>query len=274
MSSRAAPRKSLQRIRSWKESAAERISSAVPNLGPCAHPQSAKAASAPKSAEEGCDTGAMVTPAHVETNGDPVLCLSFALVGLEAGSMSKSKVEVYEQIPAQDPSSTDFVNLAKTLIDQGNHLPAIDVCRSGLEHHPNSILGRVLWGRALIHLGRPAEAMEQFDRAIDLGRENPHTYGLISEVLLQRGLYRSALPLLKKAVLLQPSNGRWRGWFEETQRALAGGAPPRLAVSELSQQSEEEPSRRLAGELGAPPEGEVGRPPQPLMYFGEAESLA
>ncbi len=188
--------------------------------------------------------------------------------------MSKSKVEEYEQIPAQDPSSTDFVELAKSLIDQGNHLPAIDVCRTGLDHHPNSIIGRVLWGRALIHLGRPAEAMEQFDRAIDLGRENPHTYGLISEVLLQRGLYRSALPLLKKAVLLQPSNGRWRAWFEETQRALAGGAPPRLEVSELSQQSEEEPSRRLAGELGAPPEGEVGRPPQPLMYFGEAESLA
>jgi tetratricopeptide (TPR) repeat protein len=147
--------------------------------------------------------------------------------------MSKSKVEVHEQIAAQDPSSTDFIALAKTLIDQGNHLPAIDVCRTGLEHHPNSILGRVLWGRALIHLGRPAEAMEQFDRAIDLGRENPHTYGLISEVLLQRGLYRSALPLLKKAVLLQPSNGRWRQWFEETQRALAGGAPPTIG-SELN----------------------------------------
>ncbi len=190
---------------------------------------------------------------------------------------------------AQDPSSTDFVELAKTLIDQGNHLPAIDVCRTGLDHHPNSILGRVLWGRALIHLGRPAEAMEQFDRAIDLGRENPHTYGLISEVLLQRGLYRSALPLLKKAVLLQPSNGRWRGWFEETQRALAGGAPPRLAVSELDQQSEGEPSQPPAGELGAQPEGELSRrpagespaelksasrAPQPLMYFGEAESLA
>ncbi len=181
---------------------------------------------------------------------------------------------------AQDPSSTDFVELAKTLIDQGNHLPAIDVCRTGLDHHPNSILGRVLWGRALIHLGRPAEAMEQFDRAIDLGRENPHTYGLISEVLLQRGLYRSALPLLKKAVLLQPSNGRWRGWFEETQRALAGGAPPRLAVSELDQQSEDEPSQPLAGELSRRPAGEspaelksAPRAPEPLMYFGEAESL-
>src|SRR5260370_943783 len=125
-----------------------------------------------------------------------------------------------------------------------------------LDHPPNSMIGRVLWGRALIHLGRPAEAMEQFDRAIDLGRENPHTYGLISEVLLQRGLYRSALPLLKKAVLLQPSNGRWRGWFEETQRALAGGAPPRLAVSELDQQSEDEPSHPLAGELSPRPASE------------------
>ena len=153
--------------------------------------------------------------------------------------MSKSKVEEYEQIPARDPSSTDFVELAKTLIDQGNHLPAIDVCRTGIDNHPNSILGRVLWGRALIHLGRPAEAMEQFDRAIDLGRENAHTYGLISGVLLQRGLYRSAVPLLKKAALLQPSNGRWQGWLEETQRALAGGAPPKIELGGLGPHPED-----------------------------------
>jgi len=155
--------------------------------------------------------------------------------------MGKPTVERYEQILAQDPSSTVFVELAKALIDQGNHLRAIDVCLIGLEHHPESIIGRVLWGKALICLGRPAEAMEQFSSAIAAGRENPHAYSLISEVLLQRGLYRSALPLLKKAISLQPNNGRLRQWLDETQRALAGGPPPVLAQAGV-----EEPAERAS----------------------------
>ncbi|MHB8874762.1 MAG: tetratricopeptide repeat protein, partial [Myxococcaceae bacterium] len=142
--------------------------------------------------------------------------------------MSKPIVEKYEQILAQDPASTVFVELAKALIEKGEHARAIDVCKTGLGHHKESVVGRVLWGKALINLGKPAEAMEQFDQATTIDRDNPHAYNLIGEVLLHKGLYRSALPLLKKAVALQPNDGRVRQWLEQTQRALAGGPAPVL----------------------------------------------
>jgi tetratricopeptide (TPR) repeat protein len=143
--------------------------------------------------------------------------------------MSKPMVERYEQILAQDPASTVFVELAKAYIEQGDHARAIDVCKSGLDHHKSSVVGRVLWGKALIQVGRPAEAMEQFDKAIAIDRENPHAYNLISEVLLHKGLYRSAVPLLKKAVALQPNDGRMKQLLEQTQGALAGGPAPVLS---------------------------------------------
>jgi tetratricopeptide (TPR) repeat protein len=143
--------------------------------------------------------------------------------------MAKSMVEKYEQILAQDPASTAFVELAKALIEQGDHAKAIDVCQGGLSHHANSVVGRVLWGKALINLGRPAEAMEQFDQAVAINKDNAHAYNLIGEVLLHKGLYRSALPLLKKAVTLQPNDGRVRQWLEQTQRALSGGPAPVLS---------------------------------------------
>jgi tetratricopeptide (TPR) repeat protein len=142
--------------------------------------------------------------------------------------MAKSLVDKYEQILAQDPASTVFVELAKVLIEKGENPRAIEVCQRGLSHHADSVVGRVLWGKALIGLGRPAEAMEQFDAAISLDRENPHAYNLIGEVLLHKGLYRSALPLLRKAVALQPNDGRVRQWLEQTQAALAGGPAPIL----------------------------------------------
>src|SRR5262249_26469966 len=143
--------------------------------------------------------------------------------------MTKPMLERYEQILAQDPTSTVFVELAKALIEKGDHQRAIEVCRGGLGHHRDSVIGRVLWGKALINLGRPAEAMEQFDQAVAIDRENAHGYNLIAEVLLQKGLYRSALPLLRKAVALQPNDARVKQWLEQTQRALSGGPPPVLA---------------------------------------------
>lgn len=136
--------------------------------------------------------------------------------------MSKSMVEKYEQILSSDPGSMVFVELAKALLDRGEAPRAIDVCQAGLSHHPESVVGRVLWGKALISCGKPAEAMGQFDEAIAIDRENPYAYNLIGEVLLHKGLHRSALPILKKAVALQPNDTRVRQWLDQTTRALNG----------------------------------------------------
>lgn len=142
--------------------------------------------------------------------------------------MPRSVVEKYSQILAQDPSSTVFVELAKAFIDKGDHPRAIEVCQQGLAHHPKSVVGRVLWGKALINLGKASEAMNQFDIAANIDRENAHAYNLIGEVLLRKGLYRSALPILRKAAALQPNDGRVKAWLEQTRAALAGGPAPIL----------------------------------------------
>jgi tetratricopeptide (TPR) repeat protein len=177
--------------------------------------------------------------------------------------MAKSLVDKYEQILAQDPASTAFVELAKALIDKDDHARAIDVCRQGLAHHPQSVVARVLWGKALINLGRPAEAMGQFDQAIAIDRENPHAYNLISEVLLHKRLYRSALPLLRKAVVLQPNDGRLRSWLEQTQAALNGGPAPVLTGNEASNGAEH--SEAFGGSNGVEHTGDAFTAPAPQI---------
>jgi tetratricopeptide (TPR) repeat protein len=183
--------------------------------------------------------------------------------------MAKSLVERYEQLLAQDPASSVFVELAKALVAKGEHARAIAVCEQGISHHPNSVTGRVLWGKALILMGRPAEAMAQFDQAVAIDKENPHAYNLISEVLLQRGLYRSALPILRKALALQPNDGRVRGWMEQAQAALAGGPAPAFGdLNALEPQSAEESTRAEASE--SPEASESAASPE----AGTAEALA
>jgi tetratricopeptide (TPR) repeat protein len=142
--------------------------------------------------------------------------------------MSKSMVEKYEQMLSQDPTSTVFVELARAYLDQGKNAKAIEVCQQGCAHHPSSVAGRVLWGKGLINSGKAAEAMQQFDTAVNIDKENPHAYNLISEVLLRKGLYRSALPILRKASALQPNDARIKQWVEQARAALAGGPTPIL----------------------------------------------
>jgi tetratricopeptide (TPR) repeat protein len=164
--------------------------------------------------------------------------------------MAKSLVERYEEILAQDPTSHLFVELANSLVEQGDNARAVVVCQQGVLHNQSSVAGRVMWGKALINLGRPAEAMEQFDRAVAINRDDPYAYHLICEVLLAKGLYRSALPLLRKASNLAPDDEELHTWLEQTQSALSGGPPPTIKPS----------SRTLAETMERT---DPGRPPPP-----------
>jgi len=161
--------------------------------------------------------------------------------------MPESLVERYEQLLATDPTSTLFVELARVLVEQGENARAAEVCQQGLVHHPDSVHGYVLWGKALISLGRPAEAMEQFDRAVAVDRDDPLAYHLISEVLVGKGLYRSALPLLRKAVALSPGDEQVKTWLEQTQGALAGGPPPTVRPAVLDNPPERPLKQRQNG---------------------------
>ena len=187
--------------------------------------------------------------------------------------MPESLVERYEQLLATDPTSTLFVELARVLVEQGENARAAEVCQQGLVHHPDSVHGYVLWGKALISLGRPAEAMEQFDRAVAVDRDDPLAYHLISEVLVGKGLYRSALPLLRKAVALSPGDEQVKTWLEQTQGALAGGPPPTVRPAVL----DNPPERPLRPKPNGSPTGRnaVVRPagtppPPPPEALGEA----
>ncbi|MHB1845525.1 MAG: tetratricopeptide repeat protein [Deltaproteobacteria bacterium] len=140
--------------------------------------------------------------------------------------MTRSPVEKLEQILAADPSSLVFVELAKALIDLGEHARALAVCRDGVERHPDSVQGRFLWGKAFLFSGKPVEAMEQFERTVAIEPGNPYAYNLIGELLVQRKLFRSALPILRKAAALQPGDARVRQWLDQAAGEAVDGLVP------------------------------------------------
>jgi tetratricopeptide (TPR) repeat protein len=168
--------------------------------------------------------------------------------------MASSIVDKYEQILAADPRSRIFVELAKALVDRGDHARAVEVCQRGLEHHPGSILGRVTWGRALLEAGDVKGAMDQFEIAIALEPASPYAYNHVGEALLAKGLYRQALPVVARAAELQPADARVRGWLEDAKRRASGegGETPETGGSVTPSPQPSPPLRGGEGEEGTP----------------------
>jgi tetratricopeptide (TPR) repeat protein len=129
-----------------------------------------------------------------------------------------SIVDKYEQILRADPKSRIFVELARALLEKGDAARAVEICERGLEHHPNSILGRVIWGRGLLEQGDLKGAQDQFEIAIAIEPANPYAYNLIGEALLQKGRPREAIPVLARAAELQPADHRIQGLLDEAMR--------------------------------------------------------
>ncbi len=71
-----------------------------------------------------------------------------------------------------DPAALSFVALAQVRLDEGNAAEALEVCRRGLEHHPNHSTGHLLCGMALEAAGREDEALGEYREVIHLDPGN------------------------------------------------------------------------------------------------------
>lgn len=171
--------------------------------------------------------------------------------------MAPSLVEKYERILAADPRSRVFVELARALLERGEPVRAVEVCRRGLEHHPSSILARVTWGRALLEAGDLPAALDQLEIAIGIDPANPYAYNLAGEALLRKGHHREALPVLARAAELQPADARVRGLLEEARQRARPGSPTSLPVAV------EPAARALQATTPAPAAAPAVAPPPP-----------
>jgi Tfp pilus assembly protein PilF len=184
-----------------------------------------------------------------------------------------SIVEKYEQILAADPRSRIFVELARALLDRGDAARTVQICERGLEHHPSSILGRVIWGRALLELSELKGAMDQFEIAIALEPANPYAFNLVGEALLQKDHPREALPALARAAELQPADHRVQALLDEAMRrareAPPAQEPPAAAPPADQQVAAEppapapEPTGETTGSEGRATPSERASPPPP-----------
>ncbi len=71
-----------------------------------------------------------------------------------------------------DPASIAFAQLAEEHRREGDYEQAIQVCRTGLAQYPGYLSARVTLGRALLELGRVAEARDELGRVLAIAPDH------------------------------------------------------------------------------------------------------
>ena len=108
----------------------------------------------------------------------------------------------------RDPGSRAFVALGDAYLALGRARDAVEVGIAGLRAAKADVEmdGRVMVARALAALHQWKEAQAELLKVVKVDRSHRAGFALLGEVLLRRGDYERALPVLQHAQNLEPSN--------------------------------------------------------------------
>jgi tetratricopeptide (TPR) repeat protein len=86
-----------------------------------------------------------------------------------------------------DPTSIAFAALAEEYRRAGQYEDAVEVCRNGLNRHPQYLSARVTLGRALIELNQLDEARMELQQVLSIAPENLAAIRALAETEARSG---------------------------------------------------------------------------------------
>lgn len=113
----------------------------------------------------------------------------------------------------ENPDSLVFAPLADAYRKQGNLEEAFNLCKKGLEKHPNNASARVVLGRVYHGQGKVQEAAVELKRVLELDPENLMAHSLLGSIFMEKGDHQAAIEEYQKILTLNPDD-------DETQTAL------------------------------------------------------
>jgi len=106
----------------------------------------------------------------------------------------------------KDPGSRLFAQLAEELRKEGRHEDAIAVARGGLEKHPNYPSARLTLARALLDAKRSKEARSELEHIVKASPDNILARRLLAEVLDEMGEASQAIEQFERTLQLAPDD--------------------------------------------------------------------
>lgn len=111
-------------------------------------------------------------------------------------------------------SSTDIVQTATELFENGHFSSVVAVCTDALGEHPDDIEVRTLLARALVALRQDAQAERQLGELLRRDANSSMAFQLLGEVAYRRDDLQSAQIYFRESWRLDPKNASARIWLD------------------------------------------------------------
>src|SRR5438309_349424 len=121
--------------------------------------------------------------------------------------MYTSEIEKLEKRWAENPKGRNFAPLADAYRKAGELDRAIELCKSGLERHPDYVSAHIVYGRCLVDQRQDGAASEVFQKVLSLDPENILALRVLAEICERGKRFEEAVGWLTKLLAVDPMNG-------------------------------------------------------------------
>jgi len=118
-----------------------------------------------------------------------------------------SEIEKLERRYAENPKGRNFAPLADAYRKAGQVDQAIELCKSGLERHPDYVSAHIVYGRCLIDQKNAVAADQVFRKVLELDPENVIAFKVLADLAERSGRFSDAVIWLTKLLAADPMNG-------------------------------------------------------------------
>ncbi|HXI34745.1 MAG TPA: tetratricopeptide repeat protein [Gemmatimonadales bacterium] len=118
-----------------------------------------------------------------------------------------SEIEKLERRYAENPKGRNFAPLADAYRKAGQLDQAIELCKSGLERHPDYVSAYIVYGRCLVDKKDDTGADEVFHKVLTLDPENIIALRVLGEIAERNSRFDQAVEWLGRLLNADPMNG-------------------------------------------------------------------
>ncbi len=118
-----------------------------------------------------------------------------------------SEIDKLERRYAENPKGRNFAPLADAYRKAGQLDQAVELCKSGLERHPDYVSAHIVYGRCLIDQKDDGGAQRVFTKVLELDPENVIAFRVLAEIAARGGRFDVAVGWLTKLLAADPMNG-------------------------------------------------------------------
>jgi len=136
-----------------------------------------------------------------------------------------SEIEKLEKRWAENPKGRNFAPLADAYRKAGELDRAIELCKAGLERHPDYVSAHIVYGRCFLDLKNDTTASQVFRKVLELDPENVLGLKLLADIAERGGRYDEAVGWLSRLLAADPMNGDAAEALTRTKGKAAQAAP-------------------------------------------------